>query len=161
MRNRAISFVVITTAALLGGASPSFAQGIGIGVRAGASVDPDQFYLGAHVETGAIVNRVHLRPNLEIGFGDDVTLVAVNIEAVYRFPLHQSPWTVYGGGGPAINYYNFDEDRDSDTRGGFKLRGRAPARQGAVLRSEDRGVGQPRPQVRRGLRLRTVGDGEG
>lgn len=123
MRNRAISFVVITMATLLGGASPSFAQGIGIGVRAGASVDPDQFYLGAHVETGAIVNRVHLRPNLEIGFGDDVTLVAVNIEAVYRFPLHQSPWTVYGGGGPAINYYNFDEDRDSDTRGGFNFVG--------------------------------------
>ena len=27
----------------------------------------------------------------------------------------------YGGGGPAINYYNFDEDRGSNTEGGLTL----------------------------------------
>jgi hypothetical protein len=76
-----------------------------------------------HVETPAIVDRVHLRPNLEIGFGDDVTLVGVNVEAVYKYPLRRSPWVVYGGGGPAINYYNFDNDRGSDTRGGMNFVG--------------------------------------
>ncbi len=109
--------------ALLGASSPASAQGLELGVRGGASVDPDQFYFGAHVETPALVDRVHLRPNLEIGLGDDATLVAVNIEAVYKYPLHQSPWLVYGGGGPAINYYNFDGDRDSDTRGGLNFVG--------------------------------------
>ena len=66
-----------------GAAAPASAQGFRPGVRAGASVDPDQFYLGAHIETPAIVDRVHLRPNVEIGFGDDTTLIAVNVEAVY------------------------------------------------------------------------------
>ena len=108
-------------AALLGTSAPASAQGMGVGVRAGASVDPDQFYFGGHVETPAIVDRVHLRPNLEIGFGDDATLIGVNIEAIYKYPLRQSPWTVYGGGGPAINYYNFDDDAGSDTRGGMNF----------------------------------------
>ena len=108
---------------LCGGAMPASAQGFRPGVRAGASVDPDQFYFGAHIESPAIVNRVHLRPNVEIGFGDDATLVAVNVEAVYKYPLRQSPWVVYGGGGPAINFYNFDDDQPSDTRGGFNFLG--------------------------------------
>jgi hypothetical protein len=100
----------------------SKAEAQSVGVRAGASVDPDQFYIGGHVETPAIVDHVHLRPNLEVGFGDHVTLVAVNIEAVYKYPLHRSPWTLYGGGGPAINYYNFENDV-SDTEGGFNFVG--------------------------------------
>ena len=115
--------VAAAVAALLGTSTPASAQGMGLGVRAGASVDPDQFYFGGHVETPAIVNRLHLRPNLEIGFGDDATLIAVNIEAIYKYPLRQSPWVVYGGGGPAINYYNFDNDAGSDTRGGLNFVG--------------------------------------
>ena len=122
MKQRFIPYA-IALAAVLAASSPAFAQGTHFGVRAGASVDPDQFYIGAHVETPAIVDRVHLRPNLEIGFGDDATLVAVNIEAVYKYPLRRSPWAVYGGLGPAINYYNFDDDRDSDTRGGMNIVG--------------------------------------
>ena len=112
--------VAVATLALLGLAAPARAQSVG--VRAGASVDPDQFYFGGHLETPALVDRVHLRPNLEIGFGDHVTLVAVNIEAVYKYPLRRSPWTVYGGGGPAINYYNFEND-ESDTEAGFNFVG--------------------------------------
>ena len=61
-----------------GAAAPASAQGFRPGVRAGASVDPDQFYFGGQVETPPIVDRVHLRPNVDIGFGDDTTLIAVN-----------------------------------------------------------------------------------
>ena len=114
--------VLAAVAALVGASSPASAQGMRVGVRAGASVDPDQFYFGGHVETPAIVDRIHLRPNLEIGVGDDQTLIGVNIEAIYKYPLRRSLWVVYGGGGPAINYYDFDND-DSDTRGGLNFVG--------------------------------------
>ena len=114
--------VAAAMAALVGASSPASAQGMRVGVRAGASVDPDQFYFGGHVETPAIVDRIHLRPNLEIGVGDDQTLIGVNIEAVYKYPLHRSLWVLYGGGGPAINYYDFDND-GSDTRGGLNFVG--------------------------------------
>ena len=104
---------------LVAGAAPAAAQGPG--VRGGLSVNPDQGYLGAHYETGALVEHFHFRPNLEIGFGDDVTATAINFEFVYKWPLKRSPWTVYVGAGPAINIYHFDDNTDSE--GGFNLLG--------------------------------------
>jgi hypothetical protein len=97
---------------------PSAAAAQGAGVRAGASVDPDQFYVGGHYETGALVQRLHFRPNLEVGFGDDVTTVGANLEFVYKIPL-DGPWSLYAGGGPALNIYSFDDD--SETDGGLNL----------------------------------------
>jgi hypothetical protein len=98
-------------------AVPAFAQYFG--VRAGASVDPDQFFIGGHAEVGPIVDRVWFRPNIDIGFGDDVTATTLNFEAVYRYAPPRSDWTLYGGGGPAINVYNFDNDTESE--GGFNF----------------------------------------
>lgn len=117
MLTRAL-FRTVACLALVASAAPAYAQSGG--VRAGASVNPDQFYFGGHLETDALVDRLHLRPNVEVGVGDDVTTVAVNLEVVYKVPLRKTPWTFYGGGGPAINYYNRDE-RGSNTEGGMTL----------------------------------------
>jgi hypothetical protein len=91
----------------------------GPGARAGISVNPDQFYIGGHYDTGEIIDRLHLRPNVEIGFGDDVTTVAFNIEALYMTPLPRSRWTFYAGGGPGVNVYDFDNG--SDTKAGVNV----------------------------------------
>ena len=99
-------------------ATTAFAQQ-GPGARAGISVNPDQFYIGGHYDTGEIVDRLHLRPNVEIGFGDDVTTFALNIEALYLTPLPRSPWTFYAGGGPGVNVYDFDNG--SDTKAGLNV----------------------------------------
>jgi hypothetical protein len=95
-------------------ASPAAAQTSG-GVRAGVSGDPDQFVIGGHLETSPLVERLTFRPNLELGVGDDVTLVAFNFEFVYSFPLRDEPWRVYAGAGPALNLYSFDRGRNDDT----------------------------------------------
>ena len=58
--------------------APAMAQDAGL--RGGLSVDPDQFYIGGHLETSPLIDRLHFRPNLEVGFGDDLTLIAVNME---------------------------------------------------------------------------------
>jgi hypothetical protein len=90
------------------------------GIRAGLSVDPDQFYFGGHLETGPLVDRLHFRPNLEVGFGDDLTLIAANMEFVYKFPS-RSGWTFYAGGGPALNVFIDDATDDSNTEAGLNL----------------------------------------
>ena len=64
-------------------------------IRAGISVDPDQFFVGGHYETGPLVDRLHFKPNIEVGFGDDITLVGVNFEFVYKFLTRQG-WTLCG-----------------------------------------------------------------
>ena len=110
-RRRTISTLVVT--ALTATVFPISAAAQAPGVRGGVSVDPDQVYLGGHFETGPLVERLHFKPNLEAGFGDDITLIALNFEFVYKFPVN-SPWTLYVGGGPAANIYSFDRGRDDD-----------------------------------------------
>jgi hypothetical protein len=103
--------------AVLATTTQAWAQGPG--VRGGISIDPDQFYFGGHYETPALVDRLHFRPNLEVGIGDDVVTTAINFEFVYKFPS-RSPWRLYAGGGPAVNFYSFDND-NSETEGGFNF----------------------------------------
>lgn len=88
------------------------------GVRGGVSVNPDQGYFGAHVQTDPLVDRLRFRPNVEVGVGDNVTLVGINFEFAYLFPSRQL-WHLYAGAGPAVNYYVFDEG--SNTDGGFNV----------------------------------------
>lgn len=97
---------------------PASAQDAGL--RGGLSVDPDQFYFGGHLETAPLVDRLHFRPNVEIGFGDDLTLIGANMEFVYKFPNRRG-WGVYAGGGPALNVYMFDDVDDSETDAGLNL----------------------------------------
>ena len=92
------------------------------GLRAGLSVDPDQVYLGGHVETDPLVERLVFRPNVEIGFGDDVTLIAVNFEFLWKFPRRGAPWGFYAGGGPAINLFQVEGPGD-DAEAGFNFVG--------------------------------------
>jgi len=99
------------------------------GLRAGLSIDPDQFYVGGHLETNPIVEHLVFRPNAEIGFGDDVTLAAFNFEFVWKFPRRRSDWGFYAGGGPAINFYQFDGPND-DTEAGFNFVGGLENRKG-------------------------------
>ncbi len=112
--------VLLAVVTLAAAATPAAAQAPG--VRAGVSVDPDQFYFGGHYETGELIEYLHLRPNVELGLGDDVTTLSVNIEAIYKFPLRtRRDTTFYAGGGPAINFYDFDDG--SDTQAGLNLLG--------------------------------------
>ena len=101
-------------------ASPVAAQDAGI--RGGISVDPDQFYFGGHLETSPLVDRVYFRPNVEVGFGDDLTLIAANMEFVYKFSTRR-PWNIYAGAGPALNIFMFDGpgDNDSETEAGVNF----------------------------------------
>lgn len=99
------------------GASPLHAQTTA-GVRAGASVNPDQFYFGAHLDPPPLTDRVHFRPNVEVGVGNDVTLVGLNFELAYFFPA-RNDWALYAGGGPALNIIN--TPRDTRAGGGFNI----------------------------------------
>ena len=90
------------------------------GVRAGVSGDPDQFFFGLHYESTELVERVHFKPNLEVGVGNDQTVVAVNLEFVGKFPIQREPWTVYVGAGPALVIDKIN-NAGTDTGGGFNI----------------------------------------
>lgn len=116
-----VHFLLILGSVVL---NPGLAAAQGPGVRAGVSIDPDQFYFGAHYETDSLVDRLHFRPNVEAGLGSDLTLVALNFEFAYKFP-QRNGWRIYAGGGPAVNFYSFDRgpdrDRDSSSEAGLNF----------------------------------------
>jgi hypothetical protein len=119
---RTARLFALTTFAILmiGGTTPALAQTT-FGVRAGGSADPDQFFIGAHFESPRLgeSGRAALRPNVEIGFGHDVTMLCMNLEMVYYVPLPNSSWSTYFGGGPAANFVH--TDFDSHLHGGFNM----------------------------------------
>jgi hypothetical protein len=74
------------------------------GLRAGLSIDPDQFHFGGHADLGPVIETWRFVPNIEIGLGNDVTLIALNGDLIYDFP--ESRWSV--GGELGINIANYD-----------------------------------------------------
>jgi len=84
----------------------------GLGFRGGVTVDPDQIHLGFHTDLGEFVRNLRFQPNVEVGLGDDLTLIALNLESIYLF---RGGGTVipYVGGGLGINFFN---DRETSLR---------------------------------------------
>lgn len=81
---------------------------LGIGGRAGATLDPDQGHLGIQADLGELAERLRLQPNIELGLGSDQTIVALNPEVVYLFSKRDK-WTPYAGGGLGLNIVHFDK----------------------------------------------------
>lgn len=80
----------------------STARAQGIGFQGGASVDPEQMFVGTHFETGDFYQGLRFRPGIDGSWGGDYSLATINIEFIYRIPLGRSSWNMYQGGGPAI-----------------------------------------------------------
>lgn len=80
----------------------------GWGPRAGLSVDPDQFHLGAHVNLGEFVPNLRFQPNVELGFGDDVFLLMINGETFYLFDVPNTNFRPYAGGELSLVYWRVD-----------------------------------------------------
>lgn len=117
--------ILVAPMLVLALAQPGVAQEH-VGIRAGLSGSPDQFVFGGHLETSPLLDRLVFRPNAEIGLGDDLVLVALNLEFAYKIPLEGKPWAAYLGAGPALNIYSFSDDRGrgrdgTDTGGGFNV----------------------------------------
>lgn len=90
-----------------------------LGVRAGQAFDPELFFFGVQSQMGPIFHpRVFFRPNAEFDFGEVTDLVALNLEAAYRFPAswRRGNWTPYVGAGPAMIFIhqNFQAGRQID-----------------------------------------------
>jgi hypothetical protein len=120
----ALAVAVCLWLMLPAGASAQGASGQpSVGVRAGVSGSPDQFYIGGHYDTGYLFNRLSFRPNVEVGFGDNQTVVALNVEFAYWLPLGSRNYSAYVGAGPALLVYRVDHPDGSSTdgKGGFNL----------------------------------------
>lgn len=88
-----------------------------VGVRAGLSIDPDDFLIGIHFRTDPLAERLYFVPSIEAGFGD-VTMIALNGDLHYVFET-RSNLRPYAGGGITINWFDTDRDDDVEVGGGI------------------------------------------
>jgi hypothetical protein len=96
----------------------------GVGPRIGLSIDPDQLVLGGQMIIGELAPDLTFDPNIEFGFGDNVTVVAMNFDLHYHFTLEGTAWRPYAGGGLGLNFIDVDGG-GSDTEVGLNIVGGA------------------------------------
>ncbi len=82
----------------------------------GVTIDPDQFHIGGHVAFGEIYPGWIFQPNVEVGIGDNLTIVAINLETIYKFSETVGEMGLYGGLGLGVNFIEYDVDEDRDFR---------------------------------------------
>ena len=89
-----------------------------VGFVGGASIDPEQVYVGVFWQTPPIANRFHFRPGIDGGFGNDLRVATINLDFIAKFPLGSSGWELIQGGGPVIAITKYDGFSGTDTSGG-------------------------------------------
>lgn len=91
--------------------SPGRTRNTAFGLRAGyTSWDSfNQTHVGAHLKMGEVLPNVDFTPNVEVGFGDNLTLVAFNGDLAYNFTEFVGfPWNLSAGGSLGLFYLNPD-----------------------------------------------------
>ena len=73
----------------------------GWGLRAGLTTDPDQAVVGVQFDFGEFRPNLRFQPDVQAGFGDDVTTLYITAPVYYRFDA-QEKFTPYAGGGIAL-----------------------------------------------------------
>jgi hypothetical protein len=129
-----------------------------LGVRAGAAFNPELFMFGIHSQVGPIIHpRVLFRPNAEFAFGEVTDLIALNLEAVYRFSnaSRRGNWTPYVGAGPALIFIhqNFEAGRNIDFGNfdyetGFNVLAGMQSRRGMFVELKTSLYSGPAPKLR-------------
>ncbi|MEJ2109264.1 MAG: hypothetical protein P8Z37_04995 [Acidobacteriota bacterium] len=71
------------------------------GLRAGGTINPEQFHFGAHVISAPLIENFTFRPNLEVGVSKFV-VVAANFEFAYAIQVKNKPFSIYAGLGPSL-----------------------------------------------------------
>jgi len=127
MLRRAI--VAFALCALLPGAALAQVRS-GVGPRVGFSVDPDQLVLGGQMIVGEVAPNLTFDPNLELGFGDDVTVVAANFDLHYHFDVPDMTWRPYAGFGLGINFIDWDGGDETEVGGNVILGAGVPTSAG-------------------------------
>ena len=79
----------------------------GIGFQGGLTVNPEQVYVGTHMELPLGSDQLVLRPAVDGGFGSGLRVAAIGAELQYRVELGNSGWRLSQGFGPGVYIARF------------------------------------------------------
>jgi hypothetical protein len=117
LRRILVALAMLAVLPVAASAGPFTSYGPEIGFSSG----PDQIVVGGHVQVSDVAPQLDFVPGIDLGFGDNQTLVSINGDFRYRIDT-KTQWEPYVGGGFGIHFYSFDNAGpgvdDSDTRAG-------------------------------------------
>lgn len=103
------TFAVATVLVALLAAAPAQAF-TAFGPHLGFSSGPDQVVLGAHMQFGDVAPQLDFVPGVDLGFGNNLTLISINGDFHYRFDVSGMTWQPYAGAGVGIHFAQTDVD---------------------------------------------------
>ena len=95
-----------------------------VGPHVGFSSDPSQIVLGGQLQLGDVAPQIDFVPGVDLGFGDNVTVISLNGDFHYRFEISGTQWAPYAGAGISLHFFSFDSGvvgHGSDTVGGGSI----------------------------------------
>lgn len=101
---RFLPFLFTACAPLLA-ASAAHAQGVGF--QGGLTINPEQGYVGTHLELPLGSDYLVLRPAVDGGFGGGLRVAAIGAELLYRIDLGDTGWKLSQGFGPSVYVARF------------------------------------------------------
>ncbi len=120
---RSMPFVILSALATPVAADGPALQGWGL--RVGLAGGPDQVIGGVLLDFGEVAERLVLRPDFQLGVGDDHTILSATAPLHYRFRTPEVAFVPYAGGGVTLAYVDRDTPRvdDSDVEVALELIG--------------------------------------
>lgn len=106
---RSVLFSLLLLALLVPATSHAARARRAFGPELGFSSDPDQVVLGGHLCFGSSSSNLDFVPGVDVGFGDDITVTALNGDFHWRFDT-RSHWQPYAGLG--VSFYDISGHRD-------------------------------------------------
>ncbi len=80
------------------------------------TINPEQVYVGTHVELPLGSDQIVLRPAIDGGFGSGLRVAAIGAELQYRIELGNSGWRLSQGFGPGVYVARFASGPTSTRR---------------------------------------------
>ncbi len=78
------------------------------GPHLGFSTSPSQVVFGGQLQMGDVAPDIDFVPGLDIGLGDNETLISLNGDFHYRFVVQDMTWQPYAGAGIAVHFISWD-----------------------------------------------------
>ncbi|TMQ67425.1 MAG: hypothetical protein E6K78_04810 [Candidatus Eisenbacteria bacterium] len=143
MRKR-LAFVGLIAVGVLCSASAHAQKAVvgGWGPRVGFSSGPDQIIFGGQLIIGEIAPNLTFDPNLDLGLGDDATVIGLNFHLHHHFAVARSQWRPYVGAGAGINFVQLDrppgfsDESETDVGGNLIVGAGVPTSSGNRFFSE-------------------------
>ena len=92
------------------------------GPEFGFTQSPDQFFLGGHLKWGGVAEQLDFVPGVDLGFGNNSTIISLNGDLHYRFATKTS-WRPYLGAGMGIHFISTNNNGPTADNGSSETGG--------------------------------------